>query len=116
MKIIISILANSLAILAADKLLAGFNFYGSWIELLIAGTVLGVINGLVKPIIKLISLPFIFLTLGLFHIVINVAMLFLAQKFIHGLEINGLMTAVWAVFIISLVNYAVSSAAKKLED
>lgn len=113
MRLIFRILANAIAILIAAKLVAGFVFTGTLVELLIAGAVLGIINALVKPIVELISLPVIFLTLGLFHVVINIAMLFLATKFIPQLSIEGLWAAVWGVVIISIMNHLVSHLHKR---
>jgi len=108
MRLISRILANAAAILIAAKLVSGFVFTGTLVELLIAGVVLGIINALVKPVVELISLPVIFLTLGLFHIIINIAMLLLAARFIPQLSIEGLWAAIWGVVIISVMNHLVS--------
>jgi putative membrane protein len=108
MKIIIRILANCLAILIAAKLVPGFIFSGSSWDLLVAGTVIGLINALIKPIIELVALPVIFLTLGLFNIVINVGMLLLADRFLTHLTITGFWPAFWGVVILSLINHLIS--------
>ena len=108
MKIIVRILANSLAIYLASRFVPGFVFDGTLVNLLIAGIILGIINALVRPIVTLISLPLILLTFGLFHIVINIALLILAANFIPQLEIYGLWAAFWGVIIISLTNNIVS--------
>jgi putative membrane protein len=103
-RIIIQILANSAAIWTASRFVSGFSFSGSWKELLIAGAILGAINVLVRPIVKLLSFPLILLSLGLFTIIINVALLYFASSFIPGMEINGFWAGFWAVIIISFVN------------
>lgn len=108
MEIIIRILANSGAIFLADRLIPGFIFRGTPLDLLIAGAVLGLINALVKPILKIIAFPIIFLTLGLFSVVINIFLLFLATKFLPTLRIEGLAAAFWGVVIISLMNNLVT--------
>lgn len=108
MRLLIRILANSAAILAAAYLIPGFRFTGSPTDLLIAGVILGLINALVKPIVQIIALPAIFLTLGLFNIVINVAMLFLATKFIPGLYIDSIWAAFLGVIVISVINHIIS--------
>lgn len=110
------ILANSLAILAADKLVSGFVFRGDWQDLFIAGAVLGIVNSLVRPIIKFLAFPVIILTLGLFAIIINIAMLFLAASFIPGLIINSFWAGFWAVIIISIINSVVSNIFKPKEE
>jgi len=113
MHIIIRILANSLAIFVASKVVHGFVFTGSWGELLVAGIILGIINSFVRPIVKLISLPLIFITFGLFSVVINIALILLATNFVPGWEIQGFWAAVWGIIVISLVNNFLSVLEKK---
>lgn len=113
MKILIRILANSLAVLLAAKLIPGFVFEGSFVNLLFAGAIIGLFNGIVRPVVQLISLPLIFLTLGLFYILINIAILFLAVSFIPNLHITGFWPAFWGIFVISIVNNLVSYITKK---
>ena len=80
LRLIIHILSNALGIWAAARLVPGIIFDGDWKWLILAGAVLGFINFFVKPVVKIISLPLIWLTLGLFTIVINVLMLNLAAQ------------------------------------
>ncbi|KKR21930.1 MAG: hypothetical protein UT50_C0002G0021 [Candidatus Moranbacteria bacterium GW2011_GWA2_39_41] len=116
MKLILRILANCAAILIAAKYIPGFIFSGSPTDLLIAGAVIGLINGLIRPIVELIALPVILLTLGLFDIIINVGLLLLADKFLTQLTIKGFWPAFWGVVIISLVNHLISHFSKKTGD
>lgn len=115
MSIIIRILANSLAILIATRLVPGFIFSGDILNLLIAGAVIGLINALVKPVIQILSFPVILLTLGLFNILINIFLLFLAAKFLPHLNIQTFWAAFWGVVIISLTNHFVSHLDKSTE-
>ncbi len=108
MRLLIRILANCAAIIIAAKYVPGFSFRGSISELLMAGIIIGLINALIKPIIELIALPVVFLTLGLFNIIINVGLLLFAAKFIPHLTIDGFWPAFWGVLIISLMNHLVS--------
>lgn len=107
MSILIHIFANAAAIWAADYFLPGFNFTGGWKELFLAGAVLGIINSFIRPIVKLIALPVIFLTLGLFTVIINIALLLLAAWLIPDLHITGFWSALWGVVIISFVNHLI---------
>lgn len=116
MRLIIRILANSAAILIASKYISGFVFTGSPTDLFIAGAVIGLINGLIKPIIELIALPVVFLTLGLFNIVINVGLLLLADNFLTQLTIKGFWPAFWGVIIISVANHLISHLSKNTGD
>jgi putative membrane protein len=112
MGLIIRILANSAAIWAADRLVPGFVFTGTYVDLLVAGVVLGLINALVRPILNIISFPIIFLTLGLFSLVINIFLLYLAASFLPSLQIQSLSAAFWGLIIISLVNNLVTHLSK----
>ncbi|EKE11467.1 MAG: hypothetical protein ACD_15C00076G0005 [uncultured bacterium] len=107
MKLLLRIIANCLAILLASKYLPGFLFTGSAFDLFIAGTVIGLINALVKPIITIIALPVVFLTFGIFNIFINIGLLLLADKFLDKLAIQGFWAAFWAVIIFSLTNHVI---------
>jgi putative membrane protein len=112
-RIIIHILANAIAIKIADFSVSGFNFSGSWIELLFAGVILGIFNSLIKPVVELIALPVIFLTLGLFAVIINIALLILASNFLPNFSIHGFWAAFWGIIVISLVNHVVMAFAPK---
>lgn len=108
-RLIIYIFANAVAILTADRLIAGFVFHGDWFDLAIAGVVLGIINFFIRPVVKLVALPIIFLTLGLFTVIINIALLKLAARLLDTLTIYGFWAAFWGVIVISLINHAVTS-------
>lgn len=112
MKIIIYILANALAILAANRLISGFSFQGDYFDLAIAAAVLGVINYFIKPVVKFLTFPFIILTLGILTILINIALLNLADYLLSSLLIQGFWASFWGVVIISLVNHIILSLFK----
>lgn len=108
-RVIIHILANSIAIWTASRFVPGFDFSGNWQELLFAGAILGIVNSFIKPIVKLITFPLVLLTLGLFTVIINIVLLFLVANIVPYLIIANLWSAFWAVIIISLVNYLILS-------
>jgi len=116
MRLLLRILANCAAIIIAAKYVPGFKFTGSLSDLLIAGAIIGLINALVKPIIELIALPVVLLTLGLFNIIINVALLLLAAKFIPHLTIHGFWPAFWGVVILSIMNHLISHLSRNTGD
>jgi putative membrane protein len=113
--LLIRIIANSAAIWVASYAISGFSFSGNSRDWLIAGLVLAILNSLVKPILKLATCPVIILTLGLFSVIINIFVLFLAERILPNLEITGLWAAFWGVIIISLVNYVILSIFDKKE-
>lgn len=83
------------------------------IVIVIAGLILAVINGIIKPIVVLLSLPAILFSLGLFMIVINGLMVLLASWLYPSLEVTNFWAAMLAGMIIGLVNYLVNTI---LED
>jgi putative membrane protein len=109
---IIRISGNILALYAAFYFVPGFSFSGGIKEFAFAGLVLGLLNMTVKPVIKLISMPFIILTLGLFTIVINALLLWLVDYIFDFIAIQDVQTLVWATIVVSLVNIIVSAVAK----
>ena len=113
MRFIVQILVNALAIFVADYLIEGIIFEGDLITLFIAGLLLGLINFILKPILKLISAPLIALSLGLFIIIINIALLWLLEYFVPELTIVGFWSYFWGVLIISLVNIFFGTGQKK---
>lgn len=114
-KLIIQILTNAVAIYIATRLVPGFNFSDqeNLAPLLTAGFILGLINFFIKPILKLVSAPIIFLTFGLFTIVINVAMLLLLDYFVAEMNIETLSAAFWGMIVVSAVNIFIGAFSKK---
>ncbi len=114
MKFILQILTNALAIFLASYLLPGINFTGDILTLFIAGLLLGLINFFIKPILKIISTPLIIFTLGLFIVVINIALLWFLEYLMPELSIIGFWSYFWGVLIISLVNIFFGAAKKSV--
>jgi len=78
--------------------------YDHFSDLLIAALVLGVLNALVRPLLQLISLPFIILSLGLFLLVINALLLGLTSTLVPGFHVDGTWAAVGGSVVISIVS------------
>lgn len=113
LRLIIHILSNAIGIWASARLVHGIHFQGNWKWLILAGAVMGFINFFVKPVVKVVSLPLIWLSLGLFTIVINVLMLDLVAHIVPALVLDTWTAAFWAVIIISIINFFVSSLIKE---
>ena len=77
--------------------------------IIIAGLILAVINIVLKPIIVILSLPAVLLSLGLFMIVINGLMVFIASKVYTPLHVTNFWAAILAGVVIGLVNYLVTT-------
>jgi len=74
----------------------------------LAGLILGLLNLLVKPIIKILSIPINILTLGIFNIIINAGMLWIVDLIVEGLEIKGFWGYVWSSIVISIISIVIS--------
>ena len=103
-KFLLKIALNAAALFAAGYLLAGFVIPPDIEYLLLGGLVLALINTFVRPILKLISFPFIIITFGLFYIVINIVLLLIADHFLAQLVIQDFWSLFWASIIIGLAN------------
>jgi putative membrane protein len=105
MGIIIGLLANIAALYLANLWVSGFAVIGGWWGYLIAGLVLGILNLIVRPILKVVSFPLILISLGLFLIVINAIVLWLAAQLTSHIIIEDLVALLWATLIIAAVNF-----------
>ena len=98
---------NALALWLASRIVPGIEYSGGLLYLLLAGFVFGLINLLVKPIVTLLSLPFLVLTLGFFFLVINALMLKLADWLLSGLTVRGAVAAILGGLVIAVFNWLV---------
>ena len=114
MRFLIWVVVNALALAAAAWLLDGITVNGDTtasrvFTMLVVGLIFGVVNAVVSPVVKLLSLPFILLTLGLLIFVINALMLlltsWLAGLFNVGFHVDGFWTAVWGAIIVSIASW-----------
>ncbi|MBA2640947.1 MAG: phage holin family protein [Nocardioidaceae bacterium] len=84
------------------------------ITLVLVAALFGVVNAVIAPIVKLFSLPFIVLTLGLFLLVVNALMLLLTEEIADAVslpfQVDGFWTAVGGALVISLVGMALDAA------
>jgi putative membrane protein len=96
---------NALALFICDGIFSSVSIHG-WEAYLIGSAVLGIANTIIKPILTLLTLPLVVVTLGLFLLVINIAMVALAEWIAPNFSIDGFWTYVGVVVIIWLVNWA----------
>ena len=109
-RLIVKILVTAVALWVADYLLADFTVIGGIVGYGIAGVVLGLLNSIVRPILKLIALPLILLTLGLFTVVINIAMLWVASLITGTIVIGGITALLWTTLIVSVMHVLFDSS------
>ena len=122
MRFVIWLLTTAAGVAVAAWLLDGISFDGTdWqdkvLPLLGVSLILGLVTTFVAPVVKLLSLPFIILTLGLLLLVINALMLmftaWLADAFDLGFTVDGFWTALLGSVVITLATWAIDQV---LED
>jgi putative membrane protein len=94
---------NSIAILVANWLIDGIHFTDQ-LRVVVAGAVFGLVNWLVKPIVKLLALPLIVITLGIALFFVNLLMLYITSWVMSGFDIDNFRAAVGGTIVIWLVN------------
>ena len=100
---LIRVLITAVGLLLASMLVPGVAV-ASPMGLLFAALVLGFVNALVRPVVVVLTLPLTILTLGLFLLVVNAAMLQLVDWFIDDFAVTGFWSAVFAALIIALTS------------
>ncbi len=103
---------NAVALYVAVLIVPGIYFGGEWADLLWLALIFGLLNALVRPLLKLLTLPLIILTLGLFTLLINAGMLMLtssvAQYFDLDFSVDGFWAALLGGLVISLISVVMS--------
>lgn len=114
MSIVSTIFANALALFLVSKIATGLEIQGGMETYVIIGIILSILNFVLKPILKVLSFPLVFLSGGLFLIVINALILYLCEYFIRVIDItgvsmhvNGTLTYLWAAAILGLANWLI---------
>lgn len=103
---------NAIALYVAVQIVPGIQFSGVWTGILWLALIFGLLNALVRPLLRFLTCPLIILTLGLFSILINTALLLLtsaiAQSFSIGFTVDGFWQAVLGSLVISFVSVVMS--------
>jgi putative membrane protein len=106
------LISGALAFWAATTLISGVEVNGGAWSYLWVALLFGLINGILGSIIKLLTLPAILITLGIFSLVINAAMLMLTARWSDHLHVADFWSAFWASLIISLITTIITRALK----
>lgn len=101
-------LVTTIAVFAAEKLIPGIHCNSAG-ALLGASLLLGIVNAFVRPILLLLSIPFIIVTMGLFILVVNALMLMLVAQIVPSFSVDGFWNAFFGSIVISLVSWILSS-------
>jgi len=95
---------NLAALWVANAIWDGVRIEG-WKAYLIGSAVLGVANAVLKPLLTIVTLPLIIITLGFFYLLINIAMIALAEWIAPNFSIDGFWTYVGTVAVVWAVNW-----------
>lgn len=91
----------------AATLIPGISCNGWW-PLFAASLLLGIINAFVRPVLLLLSIPFIIVTMGLFILVVNALLLMLVSGLVPGFFVSGFWSAFFGAIVIWLVSWPLS--------
>jgi putative membrane protein len=103
MGLVTKLVIRTLAVGVAAYVVPGVEVTGLW-GAVVAAIVLGILNSVLRPILLILTIPINLMTLGLFTLVINIAMILLTAKIVPGFEVAGF----WAAFLFSIVLWLVN--------
>jgi putative membrane protein len=104
-RLALALAINAAALWVANRLFAGVRIHG-WAAYLIAAVVLAIANSVIRPVLMLLTFPLVILTLGLFVLVINMAIVALAAWLTPSFSVHGLGAYLGTVLVLWVVNWA----------
>ena len=120
MSILVSLLINAAALWVATRLVDGISFTGTLPTLFGVALVFGVLNAVLRPILKFFTFPFFIVTLGLFTFVLNGVMLLITSSASEalglGFHVSGFVPAFLGALVVSVVSFALSLFAGSSDD
>lgn len=112
MKFLMRIVVTSIIAFGLSKVLNGIHVDDFWTAISLA-LVLAILNGILKPILVILTLPITLVTLGLFLFVINAGMILLADELLEGFRVDGFW---WALFFSLLLSIVTSILYKEKQE
>jgi putative membrane protein len=107
--LLVSWVANAVVLGITGWLLSSVTFHGSAWTVIVAAAVFGVLNTILKPILKLVTLPLAVVTLGIAWFFVSMFTLWLTVVIVPKFDINGFWNYVWATIIIWALNMVVDA-------
>lgn len=104
MYLLVRLFLNALAVMAVTRLVPGVSVQ-SFPYAFVAALVIAFVNALIRPIILLLSLPVNILTLGLFTLIVNALMFWLAASVSPGFRVEGFSAAFWGALVFWIVSW-----------
>jgi len=114
MRLLLHWLFSAISLLIVSHLIPGF-YVRDFVSALIAALVIGLVNATLGLVLKILTLPLIVLTLGIFWWVINALMLLFVSNFVPGFAVRGFWPAFWGAVVLSLLNMVLRALARDVE-
>ena len=105
--LVIRWLVSAAALYLTSLIVRGVEVHGV-VTLLFAAVTIGVLNAVVRPVILLLTLPLNVLTLGLFTLVVNAGMLWMASEVVRGFEVHGFWSALGGWLLMSIFTFFIN--------
>ena len=123
-KLLLRWLINALALFAAAAVVKGVGVeearWAGWVVFALVAVIFGLVNALIRPLLKMMTCPLILLTLGLFTLLINALMLWLtgaiSQSLNLGFYVNSFGAAFWGGVVVSIVSVVLSLIVRDDDD
>ena len=115
MRLVLAIAGNA-AGLYATTIVPGIVFNGTWLRLVLAAAIFGLLNLIVRPLALILSIPALILTLGIFYFVLNALLLWGFSRLLPGYSISGFWPALGGSLVLMVVNWVISSLFGKTEE
>jgi len=108
MPFLIRLLVNAAALWAATRVVTGVTYTGELVPLLGVALVFGIVNAVIRPILKFFTFPLFIVTLGLFAFVVNGMMLSLTSRISGrlglGFHVDGFRAAFWGAMVVTIAS------------
>jgi putative membrane protein len=105
--LLVSWAVNAIVLGIVGWILGSVTFHGSTSTVIWSALIFGILNTVLKPVLKLVTLPIALVTFGLAWFFVSMLMLWLTQKIINGFDIHGFWNYVWATILVWAVNLVV---------
>jgi putative membrane protein len=112
MRFLLRLVVAAFGLWVATMVVPGIRIEGGVGVLVAAALLLGIANAVVKPVVLVLSLPFLILTLGLFYFVVNAAMFGLVAWLLNGFHVHGFVPALLGSLVVSVISWAGSAFVK----
>ncbi len=120
MSFLIRLLVNAAALWVATRFVTGVTYTGAVMPLIGVALIFGVVNAIIRPILKFFTFPLLILTLGLFTFVLNGLMLWLTSSLSLrlglGFHVDGFWPAFWGALVVSIVSAVLGAIVRERDE